>query len=208
MTRTVDYLFSLASPWAYLGFDPFHAIAERHGLSIRYRPALLVEVFAETGGLPLAKRHPARQAYRLVELQRWRAHRAVPLVLKPRCLPLDIGLADRVALALLAEGIGPREYLRAIHRALWVEERPVGEASELRAILAAERLPERLIDAADAAPIHEAYAANRDWAIANGVFGAPSYVLDGEVFWGQDRLDFLAAMLESGREPYTPGSDR
>ncbi|MCZ8260381.1 MAG: DsbA family protein, partial [Beijerinckiaceae bacterium] len=71
MSRTIDYLFTLMSPWAYLGFDLFHGIAARHGVAVRYRPVLLLNVFSETGGLPLAKRHPARQAYRLVELQRW-----------------------------------------------------------------------------------------------------------------------------------------
>ena len=75
MSRRIDYYFSLVSPWAYIGQRHFVGIARRHGAGVVYKPVLLTEVFSQTGGLPLAKRHPARQAYRMVELQRWREKR-------------------------------------------------------------------------------------------------------------------------------------
>jgi len=71
MSRAIDYYFSLASPWAYIGHKPFMAIARRHDLSVNHKPVFLGRVFAETGGLPLNQRHPARQRYRLMDPQRW-----------------------------------------------------------------------------------------------------------------------------------------
>jgi len=75
LSRSITYYFSLHSPWTYLGNAVFHDIARRHGCAIDYRPMPLRSVFDETGGLPLPKRHPVRQRYRLVDLQRWRDRR-------------------------------------------------------------------------------------------------------------------------------------
>ncbi len=208
MPRSIDYLFTLMSPWAYLGFDRFHEIAKAHGATITYRPVMLLEVFNETGGLPLARRHPARQAYRLMELQRWRAARKLPLVLKPKNVPFDAVLADSIAIALVENGRSPEAYLRAAHRAIWAEERNLGDEAELASLL--EQAGEDAGAVIAAARGHEVAAlhnANRDWALATGVFGAPSYVLDGEVFWGQDRLEFLEQALVSGRAAYRPDGD-
>lgn len=208
MPRTIDYLFTLQSPWAYLGSAPFHALAKRHGMSIRYRPVTLIDVFSETGGLPLARRHPVRQAYRLVELQRWRTFRQVPLNLKPGGFPFDATLADCAVIALQGAGRSPEAYLSAAHRAVWAEDRNLSGAEAVAKVL--EGVGEdasAILAAAASDAVRAAYAANRDWALAAGVFGAPSYVLGGEVFWGQDRLDLLDHALASGRPPYRADGD-
>ena len=100
MAQTIPYYFSVISPWAYLGHAEFMQIAARHGLTVDYRPVDLGRLFAETGGLPLAKRHPARQRYRMLELQRWRARRDIPLVLRPKYWPFSAALADRLVVAV------------------------------------------------------------------------------------------------------------
>ena len=87
MPRTIDYYFTLASPWAFLGHRPFVDLAKAHGVTIRYRPVDLGEVFPHTGGLPLPKRHPARQRYRILELQRWREARGIALKIQPKHWP-------------------------------------------------------------------------------------------------------------------------
>lgn len=208
MPRTIDYLFTLMSPWAYLGSAPFHALAKRQGVTIRYRPVLLLNVFNETGGLPLAKRHPVRQAYRFVELQRWRAFRKVPLNLRPAGFPFDPVLADCTVIALQEAGRSPEAYLAGAHRAVWAENRNLSGAEEVGRVLeAAGENAAVVLDAASGDAVRAAYAANRDWALQAGVFGAPSYVLDGEVFWGQDRLDLLDFALTSGRPPYRADGD-
>ena len=83
MPRTVEYFLTMASPWAYLGHAAFMEIARRHRLDVRYRPMPVRRVFDATGGLPLPQRHPARQRYRLVELQRWRERRGLALNPQP-----------------------------------------------------------------------------------------------------------------------------
>ncbi|OYU48900.1 MAG: disulfide bond formation protein DsbA [Rhizobiales bacterium PAR1] len=208
MSRTIDYVYTLMSPWAYLGFEPFHAIAKKHDVTIRYRPIPILEVFNETGGLPLGKRPPTRQAYRLVELQRWRAIRGVPLVLQAKRFPFEAALADKLAIAVLMLGLSPEAYLRAAHRAVWAEDRNLGDEGELANLLnatgyeAAKALAEAKSEACAAA-----FADNREYCLASGIFGAPSYVLDGEIYWGQDRLDLLDHALTSGRPPYRPDGD-
>lgn len=202
MPRTIDFAFSLLSPWTYLGYDLFHQIAAKHGCAIRYRPVNLGEVFKETGGLPLAQRAPARQRYRLMELQRWRVARNLPLVILPKGFPCAIALADKTAVAIVEAGKNPEEYCRRVLRAIWVENRHMDDEAEIGAVLSACGLDVALLETAKTEALANAYAANRDWALEAGVFGAPSFVIEGEIFWGQDRLEALDTMLTSGRVAY------
>lgn len=207
MPRSVIYVFTTASPWAYLGFDAFQDVVARHGLSVVYRPTPFGAVFEESGGLPLARRHPLRQRYRLVELQRWRERRGLTLVLQPRGVPFDPALADKCVLALTAAGVDPAPYLRRAHAAVWAEERSLGSPSVIAEVLAEAGVsdPDGVLEAARSEEIAAVYGTNVQAALEDGVFGAPSYVVDGEVFWGQDRIELLDAMLTSGRPAFTPG---
>jgi len=203
MPRTIDYYFTLLSPWTYLGHGAFIDLARRHGVAIRYRPTPLRSVFDETGGLPLPKRHPVRQRYRVLELQRWREKRRLPLTLFPQFFPFDVSLADRIVLAIAGRGEDPAEFIGEVLADVWAREQDMSRPELVLA--AAERAglaSAGLADAAVSAAISEAYHAAIAQAVAAGVFGAPSYVLDGEVFWGQDRLDLLADALASGRAAY------
>lgn len=205
MARNLSYYFSLVSPWAYLGHAELERIARAREVVIDYRPVNLMELFPDTGGLPLPKRHPFRQDYRFVEMQRWREARDVPLVLKPKFWPFDFKLADRAM--LIASDFADQNTVHLLvafaFRAVWVEERNLADEATLAEVATAAGFDAgKLIEAArsDAAGI--AYAANFERARQDGVFGSPSYVLDGEVFWGQDRLGMLDAALVSGREPF------
>lgn len=205
MPRMIDYFFTLSSPWAYLGHAAFLQTAKRHGATVTYRPMPVRAVFDETGGLPLPKRHPSRQRYRLVELQRWRERRGLPLVLQPKHVPFDPSLADRFVTAVVAAGHDPDAFLRRAFHTIWSDERDMGDRSVIAGLATVEGLPaESLLTAAESAGGSERYEANRVDAIAAGVFGAPSYVLDGEVFWGQDRIELLDSALASGRAAYLP----
>jgi 2-hydroxychromene-2-carboxylate isomerase len=205
MARQVDYYFSLASPWAYLGHAEFMALAAAHGAKVVFRPVFLRDLFDQTGGLPLPRRHPVRQRYRLVDLQRWRAARGLPLVLAPRHVPFDPAPPDRVAVTLADDAAACDAYVRAAFAAAFAEERDLADPATLAAcVAAAGRDPAPVLTRAHSAEIGEAYARNEREALAADVFGSPSYVLDGEVFWGQDRLALLADALASGRAPYRP----
>lgn len=205
MTRSIDYVFSIISPWAYLGSARFHAMAEKHGYAIIYRPVSLPAVFKETGGLPLAQRPTTRQLYRLSEMQRWRDHLNLPLLLRPQFFPVDVTLADRAALALIAQGANPRRYIEAAHAALWAQDRNLADETVVADVLTAcGHDADGVLAKAKGEAIAKAYADNGEWSIAHQVFGSPSYVLNGEIFWGQDRLPLLEEALASGRAPFLP----
>ncbi|MBF9235059.1 2-hydroxychromene-2-carboxylate isomerase [Microvirga alba] len=205
MPRTIDYYFSLTSPWAYLGHAPFMDITHRHGVEVNYKPVFLGRVFSETGGLPLAQRHPVRQRYRMVELQRWREKRALSFNLQPKYWPFDVNLPDRFIIAITVSGKSPDPFLRRIFAAIWEEERDVGNPVVLAELAEAAGLDSSsLMDLATGSVTEAIYALNLENAVAGDVFGSPAYVLDDEVFWGQDRLDLLDDALRTGRPPYRP----
>jgi 2-hydroxychromene-2-carboxylate isomerase len=203
MSRRIDYYFSLVSPWAYIGHAHFTDLARRHGVGVAYRPVLLNDVFSETGGLPLARRHPARQAYRMVELQRWRERRKLAFHLWPKYWPYDADLANCAVLALVALGADPAAFVQKAFTGIWEREENLADAAILSGLLGEAGFDApSVLASANSPAIREAYEGNRLEAIRIGVFGAPSYVLDGEIFWGQDRLELLADMLASGRAPF------
>lgn len=205
MPRRIDYYFSMASPWAYLGHGMFVDIARRHGAEVNYKPIFLGRVFAETGGLPLAQRHPARQRYRLVDLQRWREKRGVPLNLQPKHWPFDVNLVDRFVVAIVAAKEDPDPFMRRAMAGIWAEERNLADPLVIAELADAAGLDSAaLLKSAQGTMTEAIYALNLENAIAADVFGSPGYVSDGEVFWGQDRLELLDDALASGRAPYRP----
>lgn len=205
MPRVIDYYFSLVSPWAYIGHAPFMEIVRRQGVEVNYKPVFLGRVFAETGGLPLAQRHPARQRYRMLELQRWREKRGLNFNLQPKHWPFDVNLADRFVIAVAAAGKDPDPFLRRAYAAVWEEERDLANPVVLTELAEQAGLDSTsLMDVATGSTTEAIYALNLENAVAGDVFGSPAYVLEGEVFWGQDRLDLLDDALTSGRAAYSP----
>ena len=187
---TITYYFSLLSPFTYLAGDRLEQIAARHGAQIDYRPVDFLSILPQTGGLPVPKRHPARQAYRLQELKRLSAWSGLPLNLTPAHWPTDSVKASSAVIAV-AEGGGDAGALaRAFLRACWAEERDIGDAATISAILSElghdpASLEEAMVKAADT------YRELTEAALAAEVFGAPFYIVGDERFWGQDRLDML-----------------
>jgi 2-hydroxychromene-2-carboxylate isomerase len=207
MSRPVDYYFSLVSPWAYIGHAPFMEIARRHDLDVNYKPVFLGRVFAETGGQPLSQRHPARQRYRLVELQRWRDKRGLSFKLSPKHWPFDVTLADRSIIAINLLKSDPDPFLRRAFAAVWEEDRNLADPLVVAELAEQTGLDSSsLIEMAQGTTSEAIYALNLENAVAGDVFGSPAYVLDGEVFWGQDRLELLDDALASGRQPYKPAA--
>ena len=198
MPHTIDYYFTPISPWTYLGHERFTRIAKAAGARINVLPVDLGgKVFPVSGGLPLAKRAPQRQAYRLVELARFSAFRGVPLNLQPKFFPVPPDDAARLIITVAQhDGIEAAMALTgAVTRATWVQERSIADTGELAAMLAELSLPAQRLDESKAPEVQARFEANTQQAIDAGVFGAPSYVVDGELFWGQDRLDFVERRL-------------
>lgn len=205
MSRPVDYYFSTVSPWAYIGHAPFLDIARRHDVAIAWKPVFLGRVFEQTGGLPLPQRHPARQRYRLVELQRWRERRGMRFNVQPKHWPFDATLLDRFVIAMVHAGLDPASFLTRAYRGIWEEDRNLGDRLVIAELAEAEGLDSTtLLEHACHTSTEVVYVLNMENAVAADVFGSPAYVLAGEVFWGQDRLDLLDDALASGRQPYQP----
>ncbi|MCC7274943.1 MAG: 2-hydroxychromene-2-carboxylate isomerase [Alphaproteobacteria bacterium] len=198
MGKHVDYYFSLNSPWAYLGSARFAALVARHGATVSVKPVDYSRIFPQSGGLPLPKRAPQRQAYRLMELQRWRDWLKVPLVLHPKAFPSPETPRVQMVLAARSAG-GDGDAMRLAHAlmaALWADDLDVNDVVVLDRVAAAAGFDGAKLRAAGADPaIAGGYDVDTEAAMARGVFGAPTYIVDGEIFWGQDRLDFLDRKL-------------
>ncbi|NLD56453.1 MAG: 2-hydroxychromene-2-carboxylate isomerase [Burkholderiaceae bacterium] len=194
--KRIRYYLAPRSPWTYLGHDRLLEIAQRHGAVIEPRPFNLTEIMPMAGGKQLKDRPPQRQAYRLVELARWSRYLGLPLNLHPRHFPVDENEAAKMIIAATESG-GADAGLRltgAFLRAVWVEERDIADPSTMMALadecgLDGRRLYEARIAATE---LFQRYTED---AKALQVFGAPWYEVDGESFWGQDRLDFVERAL-------------
>ena len=198
MSTTIDYYFAPNSPWTYLGHARFAEIAKAAGAKVNVLPVDLGgKVFPVSGGLPLAKRAPQRQAYRLVELKRFSQYLNQPMNLQPNYFPVNPDDAAQLIIAVdLADGTDAAMDLTGrILRGVWVEQRNIADPKDLAAILAEAGLPARRLDDAMSQTVHERYEVDSQRAIEAGVFGAPSYVIAGEIFWGQDRLEFVQRRL-------------
>jgi len=198
MNKSCQYYFAPQSPWAYLGHARLMEIAKKHGASIEVKPCDLGRIFSQSGGLPLAKRPPQRQAYRLAELQRWSEYLNLPLNLQPKFFPVSGDAAARLIIAArLALGAEAALGLAgAIMRALWAEEKNIADPDTLLAIALDNELEgKQLLKSSETATVEAEYQQYTDDALAANVFGSPWYVVDGENFWGQDRLAFVERAL-------------
>jgi len=199
MSKVCQYFFGTHSPWAYLGHERFVTLARQNGVQIEVRPFDLNKVFGVSGGLPLAKRAPQRQAYRLTELTRWSEFLGAPLNLQPKFFPVSPELSSKLVIATqLAHGTDKAlELAGAVMRGIWAEERNIGDEDTLALLAGGLDLDGRaLVKSAQTASVQAEYDRNTDAANAASVFGSPWYVLDGESFWGQDRLDFLERAMK------------
>lgn len=197
----IDYYFAPQSPWSYLGHQRFWDIARAAGAKVNVLPVDLGgKVFPVSGGLPLAKRAPQRQAYRLLELKRFSEWLDAPLNPTPKYFPVAGDDAARLVIATdLAEGSDAAMRIAgAVMRAVWVDELNIADEATLVRLLAKCGLPAALLEAAHSQAAAERYERDTQRAIDAGVFGAPSYVVDGEIFWGQDRLEFVERRLRRG----------
>jgi 2-hydroxychromene-2-carboxylate isomerase len=200
MSKTIHYFFAPQSPYVYLGHERLLKLGAQYGAMIEPKPFDIGAVFSETGGLPLAKRAPQRQDYRLQELERWSRHLGLPMNLQPKFFPVDQAPASLLLVAAREQGGADQalELATAITRAVWAEDRNIADAATLEqlagdagfdgaALLAASRTPET----------QRKYEGFTKEALDAGVFGAPWYVVDGQGFWGQDRLDFVERLLQT-----------
>ncbi len=195
--KTIDYFFCMNSPWVYLGQRRLEEIAGRRGARISYHPVDLREMMLRLIGRDdPPERSELHRAYGKRDMERWAAFYGLPLSDDPRHYPVSQHLAARVVVAADRFGADVAPLVLALPRAVWAEDRDIADKGVLTAICEECGLPgDILLRAADDTETLERFGANTDEALARGVFGIPSYVVDGEIFWGQDRLDFVERAL-------------
>jgi 2-hydroxychromene-2-carboxylate isomerase len=201
MALHIDYYVSLNSPWTHLGAARIEAMAMAHNATLRIYPVDFGAVFAASGGLPLPKRSPQRQAYRLQELARWRDHLGIPIVIQPKFFPADEKLSAGCVIAV-RETIGDQPAIKLAHRilkALWQEEKNPADPATLAGLITDVGLDADRVMKLGAEPRWaEQREADTKAALDRNVFGAPSYVIGDDIFWGQDRLGFVERRLARG----------
>jgi 2-hydroxychromene-2-carboxylate isomerase len=194
MSKHCDYYLAPQSPFVYLGHQRFAALANQYNVQVSVKPIDLGKVFNVSGGLPLPKRAPQRQAYRMAELKRWSAFLQLPMNPEPTFFPVAGDPAAKLIIAAkIAHGDEAAMALAGgVARAVWEEERNIADIDTLIGIAAACDLDaNRLIESSGSADVQTEYDRNTEEAIAANVFGVPWFVTDGEGYWGQDRLDFV-----------------
>ena len=197
MTTIVNYYLAPQSPWTYLGHQRLMNMAQEAGAQVRVIPMDLGKVFPVSGGLPLGQRAPQRQAYRFVDLERFSKHLQLPVHLKPKFFPVAGDDAARLIIAAEMHhgSVQAAKLAGAVLSAVWTQERNIADTQTLTELLSENQLDAACLEVSRSAEVQKRYDANTQEAIDVGVFGSPAYVIDGELFWGQDRLDFVSRKL-------------
>lgn len=196
MTQAVEFYFDVGSPAAYLAWTQLPRIAREAGAEIEYRPFLLGGVFQATGNRsPMEV--PAKAQYMVDDLQRFARRYGVPFAHNPH-FPINTLTLMRGALGLqLREPARMVPYVDAVCRAIWVEGRNMNDPATVAGVLKAAGFePEKIIALAGDPAIKDALKATTQEAVARGVFGAPTFFVGQQMFWGQDRLDFVKETLQ------------
>lgn len=193
----IDYYFSPASPWAYLGHERLADMGQRFGLAVRVMPVDLAgTIFPATGGAAPSERPLSRRIYRLLELERFSRHLSIPLNIHPAFFPVRSDRAARMIVAVnrVHGEIAATRLTGLVLAAVWRDEKDIASEQTLRELLREAGVSTEDVDI-DHTDVVEAYQDNTHRAIQAGVFGSPSYVFAGELFFGQDRLDHLEAAI-------------
>ena len=200
MTKTVEYFLAPQSPYAYLGHDRFVSITKKAQATVLIKPFDVAKIFSLSGGVPVAQRPLQRQTYRLVELQRWSSYLNKPFVLQPAFFPVSGDPGSKLIIAA-QQAYGTEKALAlagALGSAIWAEEKNITDLMTLEAIASNLKLDgAKLVAALESDAVLKSFNQHTEEAIAAKVFGVPWYRIDGEDFWGQDRLDFVERALNA-----------
>ena len=200
----LDCYYSLSSPWAYLGGPQLQDIVRRHHVRLVLKPYDFQAVVPQTGGIPLKTRPEPRRSYHALELARWREYLGMPLNLEPKHYPKGAPVDPNwnkypgwMVIAAQLQGLDAQPLSHALLRALWAEERDTSDAAVRIAVAEENGYDGATLQALEQGLETQAvYRANSAEAVEKGVFGAPTFILEGERFWGQDRLAFLDRALD------------
>ncbi|KQT55121.1 MULTISPECIES: 2-hydroxychromene-2-carboxylate isomerase [unclassified Aureimonas] len=199
----IDYYFTSISPFTYLGHEEIRSVAGRHNAKLAVKPIDLKVIWAVTGHLPLAQRPAMRQDYRIIDMKRVAERRGLPINVRPKFFPADASFADLVTVSLVALDISPLDFMETVFTGVWVRDEDIADRVQIEDYLKRLGLPaSEIIERAEAPEAAAIRKANSDAAIAACIPGSPGFVLNGEPFFGQDRIDDLEHALDTGRRAF------
>jgi 2-hydroxychromene-2-carboxylate isomerase len=200
VSQFIEFYFDLSSPYSYIAAEQIEDLAARHGRTVQYYPTLLGAVFRVSGQRPLTD-IPIKGDYSRRDFERSARYAGLPFVM-PEPFPIGTVQAARAILALQA-GFADRagDFVRRAFRAYFTQGRDLSDEGVLRQLLTESGADAAaILEATARAEVKERLKQSVDRAIARGVFGAPFFFIDGEPFWGSDRLPQMERWLASG--PY------
>jgi 2-hydroxychromene-2-carboxylate isomerase len=195
MSRHVEFFFDYGSPYSYLADSQLPALAKRTGAEIVYRPMLLGGVFKAVGNQsPMQNPCEAKRRYGGVELLRFARYYGAPFQVNPH-FPINTLLLMRASVAAQREGVFA-PFHAAVYPAFWAEGLDLGAAETFAAVLQGAKLDARkLIELANEPDVKQALRENTEEAVSRGAFGAPTFFVGDEMFFGADRLPFVEREL-------------
>lgn len=198
MTSPIEFYFDFSSPYGYFASHRIDDIAKRHGCAVNWRPYLMGVVFKITGRHPVVQ-HPLLKEYSIHDMDRTARLQGVPFNY-PSQFPVGSVAACRAYYWLADRDAGQaRAFARALYHAYFVDDRNIGEAEQVLAVAGEHGIDRREVSAAlDDPAVKDRLRAANDEAVGRQVFGSPFVIVDGEAFWGNDRLDQVDRWLATG----------
>ena len=194
----IEYFYSLASPFSFLGSEKLQVIAKKYSVEIVEKPCDLVGgIFPKTGGVPVPQRSLQRQKYRLDELKRWSEFLNIEINIKPKFFPpKDPHVPAKYTIAANLLGVKIL-FGHELLKNLWIEEKNISDEKNIQLVSDQFKIDfNELSLLANSEKVSKIYTENTEEAIKKNVFGAPTYIFNNELFWGQDRLEFLDRALK------------
>ncbi len=198
MTKILDYYFATSSPWAYFATPRIKTIQEKYNLKINWKPCNLAKIFSINGTLNVKDRPLPVQINRLNELKRWSDFLNMPNSIKPKYFPVDPTISHKIIIIAQNKNMDPFDITFTFMKSVWADEKDITNDETIKNICKQNNISSDLIlDEVNSSEINNQYLKNTEEALKNNVWGSPTFIYNNELFWGQDRIEFLERAIQN-----------
>lgn len=198
MNNMLDYYFATPSPWAYLATPRIIELEKKYNIEINWKPADLMEIFSIHGVANVKDRPQPVQLNRLTELGRWSKFLNMPLTIQPKYFPVDPTLSHKVIILAQKNNIDVKNLIFSFQKAVWTDEKDISNENVILEICKTNKFESSsIITDANSEEIQNEYKNNTKDALSKNVWGSPTFVYNNELFWGQDRIEFLERAIQN-----------